>query len=409
MRRNFLHFLVFALLIVINLSQAGWVMRHPMRFARYGPMVAAVNNKLYVIGGLVNQTQSVSHVEEYNPVLDTWITKAPMPTARAFGVCGVINGKIYVIGGIRRSNVTVESCEVFDPVLNQWQRRRSLPTRRTGFNGSVIGDTVYVCGGYFTNSMTYTDTVECYSASRDSWFIRSSMNSARVEFGATNALGKIYAIGGLFYSSYQNVNEVYNPANNSWQIRANLPFARTGLVCATRSNRVYAIGGQRHAPRIIFARVDIYNPDNDTWILGESLNIARVYAGAATINNRIYVVGGLGPGNTPTSSLEEYFSLGIEDANTPPVFLPKLSVSPNPFQYQTTLRFSLPMEKNVLIQIYNNFGHLVKTIRAGNSSGTYIWDGTDEFHKHLPSGVYFAKVINVFNQTNPLIKFVILR
>ncbi|MEJ2242592.1 MAG: kelch repeat-containing protein, partial [Candidatus Bathyarchaeota archaeon] len=44
--------------------------------------VAAVNGKIYAIGG-INDSGYLSINEEYDPITKTWITKAPMPTPRS--------------------------------------------------------------------------------------------------------------------------------------------------------------------------------------------------------------------------------------------------------------------------------------------------------------------------------------
>lgn len=414
MRKKFFLFLAIGLLIAINLSYAGWVMRRPMRYPRYGAMVAAVNNRIYAIGGMVTRPDTaVRWVEEYNPVLDSWITKAPMPGPRALGVCGVVNGKIYVIGGIRTRTVLVESCEVYDPVLNQWQRRQQLPTHRYEFNGGVIGESIYVAGGYFPNPNPgyYTDTLEVYNTSQNSWFIRHSMSIPRVEFGAAVANNKLYTIGG-YYFSYQNANEEYDPADNTWRMRGPLPVARSGLVCATLDNKIYAIGGQRYMmPRTIYARVDKYNVATDSWSLAESLNVARVYPGAVTINNHIYVVGGLNRNNNPLASLEEYTPMpGIEEIeNQIPVYS-DITISPNPFKYQTTIQLSKTFSESVLIKVFDLSGKVVKTIYITEpASGRVVWDGTDESHRKLIPGVYFVKINDDLNQNNRLVKLILLK
>ncbi|MEO0076628.1 MAG: T9SS type A sorting domain-containing protein [candidate division WOR-3 bacterium] len=373
-----------------------------MNFPRYGVMVASINNRLYAIGGLNNQNQAVNIVEEYIPELDSWVLKAPMPTPCAHGVCVPAYNKIYIVGGVIRQNMPIESCMVFDPLSNQWYRKRKMPSKRSGINGAIVGDTIYICGGYFSAQQVYTDTVECYNISRDSWFIRSSMNTSRVEFGAATLNGKLYTIGGLFYSNYLNINEEYDPATDNWIIKSPIPLARSGLVCISYQNRIYAIGGQRHAPhRTFYSRVDIFNPQDSIWLIGETLNIARAYAGAAVIGNRIYVVGGLTRGNTITASMEEFVCSGIEESNLNLVNSDILSAHPNPFTNKTILTL-MPVVNGInSIDIFDNTGKLIKSIpiikTAQQTNTKYLWDGTDNHHRPVKSGVYFVQINPVKN------------
>lgn len=394
MKRYYSYILLF---LILNSLHAGWVLRRPMNFPRYGVMVTSVNNRLYAIGGLNNQNQAVNVVEEYIPELDSWVLKAPMPTPCAFGVCVSAYNKIYIVGGVTRPNMPIESCMVFDPLINQWYRKRRMLSKRSGINGAIIDDTIYICGGYFSASQVYTDTVECYNIARDSWFIRRSMNTSRVEFGAATLNGKLYTIGGLFYSNYLDVNEEYNPITNNWIIKSPIPFARSGLVCISYQNRIYAIGGQRHAPhRTFYSRVDIFNPQDSIWLIGETLNIARAYAGATVIGNQIYVVGGLTRGNTITPSMEVFVFSGIEETNLNLVNPNILSAYPNPFTNNTFLTLSPIANECNSIDIFNNNGKLIKSIpiikTEQQANIKYLWDGTDNHHRPVKSGVYFVQL-----------------
>ncbi len=64
---------------------------------------------------------------------------------------------------------------------------------------------------------------------------------------------------------------------------------------------------------------------------------------------------------------------------------------PNPFNSQTSISFLIPQNGDVIIQIYNLKGQLIwekflKNLKAGQHIIT--WEGQNQFHKTLPSGVY---------------------
>jgi kelch-like protein 1/4/5 len=410
-KRNIWLFLALLLLILVNSSSAIWVSRRAMNYPRYGLMTAAVNNKLYAIGGM-QRDSAVGYVEEYNPILDTWIVKAPMPVRRGQGICGVVNGKIYCIGGNRfRNSAPMDTVDVYDPNLNQWQRRHKMPTRRQGFDGAVIGDSIYVCGGYFPGHPDfYTDTVEVYNTNRDSWFIRKSMHYPRVDFGSVSVNGKLYTISGLNNTTYLNYNEEYDPATDTWQLKAPIPLARTGLVCVTLGNKIYAIGGNRlGSSGGVYKRADVYNVIEDNWTLTDSLNIARTYAGATVINGYIFVVGGQGQNFQAVTSLEEYIPTGIEETNENyKLNVKDFSVYPNPFKYYTIFRLPNLPHQSAQIAIYDNTGKLVRTINIGYS-GHVQWKGTDNEDQPLKNGVYFAKVNYNSGPFISIIKILILR
>ncbi len=67
-----------------------------------------------------------------------------------------------------------------------------------------------------------------------------------------------------------------------------------------------------------------------------------------------------------------------------------MHISPNPFTNNTCIRFSLPSQLPVQINIYNITGTLVKSISTSNSS--IIWNGTDNNGRKLKNGVYFCEI-----------------
>jgi hypothetical protein len=70
-----------------------------------------------------------------------------------------------------------------------------------------------------------------------------------------------------------------------------------------------------------------------------------------------------------------------------------LQVSPNPAKTLTAIRYSLPIQENVKLQLYDISGRLIKTlINERKSAGNYslIWNGTDDNNRKVGEGVYFC-------------------
>ncbi len=75
---------------------------------------------------------------------------------------------------------------------------------------------------------------------------------------------------------------------------------------------------------------------------------------------------------------------------------PVITVSPNPFNPQTTLEFHLPRPGFCSLEIYDLRGRLVESLWAGNRGAGdqyFLWQGRDEEGKAVPSGVYFARLV----------------
>ena len=69
---------------------------------------------------------------------------------------------------------------------------------------------------------------------------------------------------------------------------------------------------------------------------------------------------------------------------------------PNPFNPATTIRFSLPKEANVRLEIYNMLGQRVNVLISDElyQPGVHnvVWNGVDEFNKQVASGQYIYRI-----------------
>ncbi len=67
---------------------------------------------------------------------------------------------------------------------------------------------------------------------------------------------------------------------------------------------------------------------------------------------------------------------------------------PNPFNPSTKIVFSSEfINKDILIEIFNSKGQLVRTIKPDFNSNFVFWDGKDLYKKHVSSGIYFYKLM----------------
>ncbi len=65
---------------------------------------------------------------------------------------------------------------------------------------------------------------------------------------------------------------------------------------------------------------------------------------------------------------------------------------PNPFMHNTTIKYGLPKDVNVSLEIYNLIGQKVKTLVNGQQSAGYksvSWDGRTSGGAQVPQGIYF--------------------
>ncbi|NIV33837.1 MAG: galactose oxidase, partial [Anaerolineae bacterium] len=63
---------------------------------------------------------------EYDPVQDQWTPRAPLPSARGAAAAAAIEGKIYTVGGDSVFGLSGE-LTVYDPDTNVWSPLPSMP------------------------------------------------------------------------------------------------------------------------------------------------------------------------------------------------------------------------------------------------------------------------------------------
>ncbi len=93
--------------------------------------------------------------------------------------------------------------------------------------------------------------------------------------------------------------------------------------------------------------------------------------------------------------LGEPGSLAPKDIPTPHSVISGLLISPNPFNPQTEISFSLPTSSEVTLAIYDIRGREISTLIDGPMSEgnhTIVWDGRNSQNQGQASGVYFCKL-----------------
>jgi len=83
------------------------------------------------------------------------------------------------------------------------------------------------------------------------------------------------------------------------------------------------------------------------------------------------------------------------DPTTPAAMNQLTGNYPNPFNPQTTIRYNLKNSSPVTVEIYNVLGQKVRTlVSESKAAGSHsvAWDGTDDSHRKVSSGIYFYKM-----------------
>lgn len=197
----------------------------------------AINNKMYVFGGLF------SRFWEYDPAIDTWTELFPAGGPPVIGDAVVINNKAYMF------NSNGEIWE-FDPIANTWTEQ-------------------FPAGGI--PSLLYSNSV------------------------AVN--GKMYIFGGWGAAPYENDLYVYDPAGNTVATLAPigvLPSSRRQCSLIAYNNKMYVFGGDTGTSSCA-NDLWVYDPAANTWseLFPDGLSPKnRFSASGDVINGKIYIFGG---------------------------------------------------------------------------------------------------------------------
>lgn len=284
--------------IVITPSSPCWTRLADLPEARSHHVAAAVNDRIYVMGG-----NGMSDVEEYDPSTDTWTKKTDIPTPRQAASGCVINGKIYVIGGVSGAftPVTHFTVEVYDPVSDTWTEKTPMPTARVNHASVAFDGKIYVIGGHIGwDDAELYNTIEVYDPETDEWTTQVPPQSGeffpRWGLSACTLNGKIYAIGGSNavtrpVTSLKTVQE-YDPIANTWKNKSNMPTARFFASIALVNERIYMIGGAP-AEAQVFQTVEEFDPLNNTWETKNSMPVGMSRLAAGELDQLIYVSGGI--------------------------------------------------------------------------------------------------------------------
>jgi N-acetylneuraminic acid mutarotase len=135
-------------------QSAGWIQLTNLPQPRNHVGGAALNGKIYVVGGQTGQDNlSVfkSNVYEYTPSSNTWREVAPLinqPRSHIANATFVYNGKIVVEGGEGPGRVALSNVETYDPSTNQWTALTNLKAARSSGIGAVWDDHLFFTTGY---------------------------------------------------------------------------------------------------------------------------------------------------------------------------------------------------------------------------------------------------------------------
>ncbi|MCL5268316.1 MAG: T9SS type A sorting domain-containing protein [Bacteroidetes bacterium] len=403
-------------------------MRPPdMPFPRVGMCSARLGNTLYLIGGASASMQGLHGMQSPRYMRGTKIvqafdlrsltwdtTVAPLLTPRVYASAVAVDDSIYVMGGVDNRGNVLNSVEVYDPSSNTWHYTDSMLLAREGAAATAYGDSsILVFGGGGNSSGPYSE-VEVYSVRSGTWSKTFPMVLGRVYHKAVRVRNAIYIFGGNYgLQGLLNVIEKYVPGDGTEKISISLRNPRMLFGVAEKGDSVYVISGLGQTDAASTS-VELLNlggegeeGDSPTTI---TLDTARVgFVATVADNGQVYLFGGLSPdfrsGVIPLSSVGTISPLTAvrQIPNSLPANFTLSQNYPNPFNPTTTIEFNVPPPgARVSIDIYNMLGEKVRTLVNGylyggkhtvSFDGANMASGTYIYRLQTPNGSIYRKMV----------------
>jgi N-acetylneuraminic acid mutarotase len=272
-----------------------WVSKAAMPTARLEFSTASLNGKVYAIGGRdasapVTPKPLVTTVEIYDPSTDTWSSAPSLPVAAANQMAAAVNGKIYAIGGeIAGAPGGGRVVQEYDPVSQAWALKSDMPEARYSAAVAVINDMIYIAGG--RSAGLQSSSLNWYDPSFDIWTIGSPMNQERDGTGGAAIGGEFVVYGGFATThipdaGYLRSVEIYDPVMDMWSSGAD-GQPRRDFGIAVLDGMMYTFGGNNVARSLDW--VQTYDNVANKWVGKTAMPSSEAFVRAEVIGDRIYI------------------------------------------------------------------------------------------------------------------------
>lgn len=203
-----------------NITSGVWSFVANMTAARIDPCGAALNGKVYIMGGYDATFTSLATMEEYNPASNTWTTlpvSSNLKVSRGDCRAAATANKIFAVGGVESFLPSpnfdcgagdnwlqcyrfLRSVEAWDPVKRTWSPRANMTWARGDFAIDALpGNRILVAGGEWGNgrfNQIALHGVEVYDAADDVWTQKAPLPEARFRADAAYVYGRAFVFGG---------------------------------------------------------------------------------------------------------------------------------------------------------------------------------------------------------------------
>jgi len=406
-----------------NLVEGQWVQGSNMPFPRYysGSVMYTRNDTLwlYVFGG---DTTGGGHATtaclRYNVNTDQWEYIAPLPVPMRVNAAVRIGDKLYTMGGFSAPfpSPALTDFYEYDINSNTWTKLPDIPLPLFFHGAESFEDSlIYILGGieYTTvRGEVWSNKVFLYNIFNQSFRPATDLLKTTAGFGHARYGRNLYITAGLksttelWSSTLSGEINISNKAQINWTLKANYSFGAYAHYGAPFPNKeIYYAGGSNTTGLAPLNLTFEYKIDDDTFQPADPLPInwmATAFGVNFDPNQRngeeiVVLVGAGGITSGPAFTSQTWVFTDTVDvqglneiSNEVPESFSLVQNYPNPFNPSTVIRFSIPEQSFVKLEVFNTLGENVSTLvsedlNAGNYK--YEWDAGS-----LSSGIYFYRL-----------------
>jgi hypothetical protein len=247
-----------------DLAAAAWRTR-----ASAGPSLsefpaAALDDAIYVAGGLRTLSANSNQFHRYVPADDRWQRLADLPAARDHSQMAALPGRIYLFGGFASGPLLAQArANVwrYDVADDRWTVLPDMPNARAAGGAAVLDGEIWLAGDVIGG-------LDRFRPDDGTWTTMTLDDHADRDHAAVVAYrGDLWLLGGRNRFSGLTHGEVriVDPRTGRSRIGPPMASPRSGFSAAVVGNRLVVAGGEALDPVRLIEGSQFYDPAQDRW------------------------------------------------------------------------------------------------------------------------------------------------
>lgn len=390
---------------IYDLDEKKWRNTSSMNYPRYHlNLIKLLDNRILAVSG-----ESIKSCEIFDPITEMWsVTDSLFIKRSSYDINSILlnDGRVLITGGFFIDNDLktrgfLNICEIFDPVTNKWTLTDTLKSKRAGHTMTKLKDGRILVTGGFNEESLFINKCEIFDPGTNKWTLVDSLNIARNDHSAILLLnGNVLIAGGKDgvnpTDPWLSSCELYDPEKNEWTVVEPLFVARTNAKTFFISDSLIMFVGGGHNAHLW----EIYNINKFKPVYIDSYPVEKLYSQIITLDKNILIsIGGFEVDTSDeipiafASNKCEIYRYGVTSINGENLILQNLILNqnyPNPFNPFTTIKYALPQNSHVILEVYNTLGEKVVTLVDNVISAGFheaVFNGSN-----LASGIYIYRI-----------------